>query len=390
MSTSRPGFYTTRPPPSKTRRISLSATGRFCSSTRTALPATLTRRLWSGCASAIRPVCVPRRANRKPRMKAVVCEAFGGPEVLALREIPDPPPPGAGEVQVRIGARGAQYVGVLMLAGKYEFRAEPPFIPGREAAGEVVARGPGVTRFNLGDRVMSRHRLGAFAELGNAGAENCDLIPGGMSLAEAAVFRGAYSTAYHALLQRGRLTAGDRVLIHGAAGGIGIPAIQLAKTFGAEVIATASTDEKRSVCLEEGADHAIDYQTGFRDKVMELTGGRGVDIIYDPVNGPTFEESLRCLAWGGRILILGFLGGAPALARTNYLLIKGIEAIGVRIGGLNEAHPEIAAANTKALLELAAQGKLKPRIWRSFPLAQAATAVQSLIDRKVIGKVVLV
>jgi NADPH2:quinone reductase len=323
-------------------------------------------------------------------MKAVVCEAFGGPEVLALREIPDPPPPGAGEVQVRIGARGAQYVDVLMLAGKYQFRPEPPFIPGSEAAGDVVAVGPDVTRFSIGDRVMSRHRLGAFAELGNAGAENCDLIPRGMSLAGAAVFRGAYSTAYHALLQRGRLTAGDRVLIHGAAGGIGIPAIQLAKLFGAEVIATASTEEKRAVCLAEGADHAIDYQTGFRDKVMELTGGRGVDIIYDPVNGPAFEESLRCLAWGGRILILGFLGGAPALARTNYLLIKGIEAIGVRIGGLTEAQPEIAAANAKALLELAAQGKLKPRIWRSFPLAQAANAVQSLIDRKVIGKVVLV
>jgi NADPH2:quinone reductase len=323
-------------------------------------------------------------------VKAVVCEAFGGPEVLARREIPDPPPPGAGEVQVRIGARGAQYVDVLMLAGKYQFRPEPPFIPGSEAAGDVVAVGPDVTRFSIGDRVMSRHRLGAFAELGNAGAENCDLIPGGMSLEEAAVFRGAYSTAYHALLQRGRLTAGDRVLIHGAAGGIGIPAIQLAKLFGAEVIATASTEEKRAVCLAEGADHAIDYQTGFRDKVMELTGGRGVDIIYDPVNGPAFEESLRCLAWGGRILILGFLGGAPALARTNYLLIKGIEAIGVRIGGLTEAQPEIAAANAKALLELAAQGKLKPRIWRSFPLAQAANAVQSLIDRKVIGKVVLV
>ena len=186
------------------------------------------------------------------------------------------------------------------------------------------------------------------------------------------------------------LSPRQKVLIHGAAGGIGIPAIQLAKTLGAEVIATASTEEKRSVCLAEGADHAIDYQGGFRDKVMELTGGRGVDIIYDPVNGPTFEESLRCLAWGGRVLILGFLGGAPALARTNYLLIKGIEAIGVRIGGLNEAQPEIAAANTKALLELAAQGKLKPRIWRSFPLERAAEAVQALIDREVIGKVVLV
>jgi NADPH2:quinone reductase len=277
-----------------------------------------------------------------------------------------------------------------MLAGKYQFRPEPPFIPGSEGAGEVVAVGPGVTDFKPGDRVMSRHRLGGFAQLGNAKAEDCDLIPPAMSLEAAAVFRNVYHTAYHALLQRGRLKAGDWVLIHGAAGGIGLPAIQIAKLYGAEVIATASTEEKRAVCLEEGADHAIDYQAGFRDKVMELTGGRGVDIIYDPVNGPTFEESLRCLAWGGRILILGFLGGAPALARTNYLLIKGIEAIGVRIGGLSEAHPEIAAANIETLVELAGQGKLKPRIWRRFPLEAAADAIQALIDRKVIGKAVLV
>jgi NADPH2:quinone reductase len=323
-------------------------------------------------------------------MRAVVCEAFGGPEVLALREVPDPPPPGPGELQVRIQARGVQYVDVLMLAGKYQFRPEPPFIPGSEGAGEVVAVGPGVTGFKPGDRVMSRHRLGGFAQLGNSKAEDCDLIPSGMSLEEAAVFRNVYHTAYHALLQRGRLKAGDWVLIHGAAGGIGLPAVQIAKLYGANVIATASTEEKRKVCLEEGADQAIGYEAGFRDKVIELTGGRGVDIVYDPINGPTFEESLRCLAWGGRILILGFLGGAPALARTNYLLIKGIEAIGVRIGGLSEAHPEIAAANIKTLVELAGQGKLQPRIWRRFPLEAAADAMQSLIDRKVIGKAVLV
>ncbi len=323
-------------------------------------------------------------------MKAVVCEAFGGPEVLALREVPDPPPPGPGELQVRIAARGVQYVDVLMLAGKYQFRPEPPFIPGGEGAGAVVAVGSGVAGFKPGDRVMSRHRLGAFAELGNSKAEDCDIVPSAMSLEQAAVFRGAYHTAYHALLQRGRLKAGEWVVIHGAAGGIGLPAIQLSKLYGARVIATASTEEKRAVCLEEGADHAIDYQGGFRDQVMELTGGRGVDIIYDPVNGPTFEESLRCLAWGGRILILGFLGGAPALARTNYLLIKGIEAIGVRIGGLSEAHPEIAAANIETLVGLAAQGELKPRIWRRFPLERADDAVQALIDREVIGKTVLV
>jgi NADPH2:quinone reductase len=323
-------------------------------------------------------------------MRAVICEAFGGPEVLAVRDVPNPPLPGPGELQVRIQARGVQYVDVLMLAGKYQFRPEPPFIPGSEGAGEVVTVGSGVIGFKIGDRVMSRHRLGAFAELGNSKAEDCDLVPSGMSLEEAAVFRGAYHTAYHALLQRGRLKEGEWVLIHGAAGGIGLPAIQIAKLYGAHVIATASTEEKRSVCLEEGADHAIDYQGGFRDKVMDLTGGRGVDIVYDPVNGPIFEESLRCLAWSGRILILGFLGGAPALARTNYLLIKGVEAIGVRIGGLSEAHPEIAAANIKTLVDLAAQGKLKPRIWRRLPLQRAADAAQALIDRQVIGKAVLV
>jgi NADPH:quinone reductase len=323
-------------------------------------------------------------------MKAVLCEKFGGPEALAWRQLPDPPPPGAGEVQLRLQARGVQYVDVLMLAGKYQFRPEPPFVPGGEGAGEVVALGPGVTRFGIGDLVMSRHRLGAFAELANALAADCEPIPPALSLDEAAVFRAAYTTAYHALLQRGRLKAGDRVLIRGAAGGIGVPAIQIAKLHGAEVIAAASTDEKRAICIAEGADHAVDEAPGFRDRVLTLTHGRGVDIIYDPVNGPGFEESLRCLAWGGRILILGFLGGAPALARTNYLLIKGIEAIGVRIGGLHENHPEIAAANIAALLDLAAQGRLKPRLWRSFPLARAGEAVQALIDRAVIGKAVLV
>ncbi|HUC72694.1 MAG TPA: NADPH:quinone oxidoreductase family protein [Stellaceae bacterium] len=322
-------------------------------------------------------------------MKAVVCEAFGGPEVLSLREVPDPPPPGLGEVQVRITARGVQYVDVLMLAGKYQFRPEPPFIPGSEGAGEVVAAGPGVVSLRPGDKVMCRQRLGAFAECSNVKAEDCDLVPATMSLDEAAVFRNVYHTAYHALLQRGRLKAGERVLIHGAAGGIGLPAVQIAKLYGAQVIATASTDEKRAVCLEEGADYAIPYHDGFRDKVMELTQGRGLDIVYDPVNGPIFEESLRCLAWSGRILILGFLGGAPAAARTNYLLIKGIEAIGVRIGGLNEAHPEIALANLKTLIGLAAERKLKPRIWRRYPLAQASDAIQALIDRAVIGKAVL-
>jgi NADPH2:quinone reductase len=323
-------------------------------------------------------------------MKAIVCEAFGGPEVLAWRDLPDPPPPAAGQLQVRLLARGAQYVDVLMLTGKYQFRPEPPFIPGGEAAGEIVAIGPGVTGFTVGQQVMTRHSPGSFCTLANATASACDLIPAALTLEEAAVFRGAYHTAYHALLQKGRLKAGDWVLIHGAAGGIGIPAIQIAKLFGARVIATASTEEKRAACLAEGADHAIDYRGGFRDQVKALTGGKGADIVYDPIGAEVFDESMRCLNWGARILILGFLGGAPALAKTNHLLIKGAEAVGVRIGGVSEFQPELAAANMRALLQLAAEGKLKPRISHRFPLERAADAIQAIIDRKVIGKAVLV
>ncbi|HUB12955.1 MAG TPA: NADPH:quinone oxidoreductase family protein [Acetobacteraceae bacterium] len=323
-------------------------------------------------------------------MRAIVCEAFGGPEVLALREVPDPPPPGPGEVAVRIRARGVQYVDVLMLAGKYQFRPEPPFIPGGEAAGEVVAAGAGVANFQPGDRVMSRHTLGAFAELGNAKAELCDKVPEGMSLEAAGGFRGAYGTAYHALVQRGRLRAGEWVLVHGAAGGIGIAAIQVAKLLGGKVIATASSDEKRAACLEEGADHAIGYAGGFVDAVKELTGGRGVDIVYDPIGAQVTEESLRCLAWCGRLLILGFLGGGPTNIRSNYLLIKGIDAIGVRIGGLNEAAPELAIANMRELTKLAGEGKLRSRISHRLPLERAAEALQAVIERKVIGKAVLV
>jgi NADPH2:quinone reductase len=323
-------------------------------------------------------------------MKAILCEAFGGPEALAWREVPDPPPPGEGEVQLRLRARGVQYVDVLMIAGKYQFRPDPPFVPGGEAAGEVIAVGPGVTPWKPGDVVMSRHRPGAFAERANARAKDCSAVPAGMSLEAAAVFTAAYHTAYHALLQKGRMKAGDRVLIHGAAGGIGLAAIQVAKLFGAFVIATASTEEKRAACLEEGADHAIDYRGGFRDRVKDLTAGRGVDIVYDPIGAEVFEESLRAVGWGGRILILGFLGGAPALARTNHLLIKGAEAVGVRLGGLMENEPEVAAANLRTLLDLAAAGKLRPRISHRFPLERAPDAIRALIDREVVGKAVLV
>lgn len=323
-------------------------------------------------------------------MKAAVCVAFGGPEVLHLRELPDPPPPGPGDVQVRIRACGVQFVDVLMLAGKYQVRPEPPFVPGIDAAGEIVAVGPGVTAFQPGDRVMSRHRIGAFAELGNAAAEYCNRLPAALSFEAAAGFRSAYHTAYYALLQRGRMQAGDWVLIHGAAGGIGLAAVQIAKLFGANVIAAASSDEKRAACLAEGADYALDYREGLRDRVKQLTGERGgVDIVYDPVGAAVVEESLRSLAWGGRLLVLGFAGGAPATVRTNYLLIKGIDILGVRVSGLPEHEPERGHANMRLLVALAGEGKLRPRIWRRFPLDRADAAIRAVIERQVIGKAVL-
>ena len=323
-------------------------------------------------------------------MRAVVCEQFGGPELLRLRELPDPPPPGNGEVQVRIAARGVQYPDVLMIAGTYQTRREPPFIPGGEAAGEIIAVGPGVTGFEPGDAVMSRHPGGAFCELVNASASACNKVPAGMALDEAAVFPGAYTTSYYALLQRGRMQPGEWVLIHGAAGGIGIAAIQVAKLFGAQVIATAATEEKRQVCLAQGADHAIDYHGRFRDTVKELTGGRGVDIVYDPLGAEVFDESTRCLApWGARLLILGFLAGPPAQAKTNHLLVKGADALGVWIGGLAMHEPEQWAANLRELLRLAGEGKLRPYISHRFPLEQAADAVQAVIGRRIIGKGVI-
>ncbi|MGH7155017.1 MAG: zinc-binding dehydrogenase, partial [Acetobacteraceae bacterium] len=180
------------------------------------------------------------------------------------------------------------------------------------------------------------------------------------------------------------------VLVHGAAGGIGIAAIQIAQLAGARVIATASTEAKRTACLEEGAEHALDYRSDFIDRVKDLTGGRGVDVVYDPIGAAVTEHSLRCLAYGGRLLILGFLGGGPASIRSNYLLIKGIEAVGVYMGGFQSNQPATFAANTRILLAMAAEGKIRPRISHRFPLEQAAEATQAVINRDVIGKAVLV
>ena len=215
-------------------------------------------------------------------------------------------------------------------------------------------------------------------------------IPQGVTEEQAAAAMLQGMTAHYLSHDSYPLKNGYTALIHAAAGGVGLLLVQMAHNIGARVIATASTEAKRAACLEEGADHAIDYAGGFVDAVKALTGGLGVDIVYDPIGGKVGEDSLRCLAWGGRLLILGFLGGGPSTIRSNYLLIKGIDAVGVRIGGLNEANPALAAANMKTLVELAGAGKLRPRISHRFRLDQAAEALRAVIDRSVIGKAVLV
>lgn len=329
-------------------------------------------------------------------MRAIVCERFGGPEVLALHDDWPEPTPGAGEVKVKIEARSVQYVDVLMAAGKYQFRPEPPFVPGGEAAGEIVELGAGVTGLKVGDKVMSRHQPGSFAEFGVCPIAEIAPVPKGFSMGQAAGFRSAYATAYHSLVQRAHMQKGETLVVLGAAGGIGLAAIQMGKALGARVIAVSSSEEKQAATLAAGADEAIGYGPPtdgnpgrFRERIKELTDGKGADVFWDPLGGWAFEECTRCINWGGRILILGFLAGAPALAKTNHLLIKGASAVGCRLGGLNDYEPDVAAANIDALVKLAETGVLSPVVSKTLPLEAASEAMQLLIDRKAIGKVVL-
>jgi NADPH2:quinone reductase len=318
-------------------------------------------------------------------MKAVFCEQLGAPETLVVREVQSPTP-GAGEVKVGLRARGVSYVDVLQIAGQYQVKRNLPFIPGSEAAGVVLETGPGVETVHPGDHVLVP---GGFAEETVVAAQHVTPLPDAVSFEAAAAFKSSYMTAYYGL-QRGRLQAGEVLLVHGAAGGVGLAAVDMGKLLGATVIATASTEEKLAVCKHLGADHVINYTQGFRDQVLELTHGRGADVIYDPVGGDVFDESMRCVAPFGRILIIGFTGGRPALAKTNHLLIKDAEAIGFTIGALSRHDPAWAQRNFTILLGWLAAGRITPYVSHRLPLEQAADALKLIINRKVIGKAVLV
>jgi NADPH2:quinone reductase len=318
-------------------------------------------------------------------MKAVFCERLGTPDDLVVREIDPPGAPGPGQLKVALRARGVAFTDVLMIAGEYQIKPAVPFIVGGEGAGEVLAVGEGVTGFAVGDRVLCP---GGCVEQVLVAAERATLLPPTVPFDAAAAFRANYATALYGM-QRARLQGGETLLVHGAAGGVGLAAVDIGKLMGATVIATASTAEKRAIALQMGADHVIDYTTGFREAVKALTGGHGADVIYDPVGGDVFDESMRCIAPFGRILIVGFTSGRPALAKTNHLLIKDAEVIGYTVGALQRHDPAWAARNSRILLGWLASGRINPYISHRLPLDETAAALNLIKRRQVIGKAIL-
>ncbi len=319
-------------------------------------------------------------------MKAVYCVKLGTPDDLVVRDIPEPAAPAEGQVKVAIEARGVAFADTLMIAGEYQVKPPLPFIVGGEGAGRVIEVGAGVTDLRVGDAVLTS---AGCVEQVNVAAARVTRLPAGVNLEAAASFRSNYATAYYAM-QRAHLQAGETLLVHGAAGGVGLAAVDIGKLYGATVIGTAGTDAKLEIVRQLGADHVINYTRGFRDAVKELTGGRGADVIYDPVGGDVFDESMRCIAPFGRILIVGFTSGRAAVAKTNHLLIKDASVIGFTVGGLQRADPAWAKRNNEILLGWLASGRINPYISHRVPLERTADALKLIIDRQVIGKAIVI
>jgi NADPH2:quinone reductase len=298
-------------------------------------------------------------------------------------------PLAAGQVRVAIRAAGINFPDILMAAGEYQLKPELPFTPGVEAAGDVVEVDCAVKEVSVGDRVIVKMRHGAYTEQAVVAASQLTPLPKAVDYAEGATFLAAHGTAYHALVDRGQLQAGEVLLVHGAGGGVGLAAVEMGKMLGATVIAAASSEDKLAVAQARGADHLVLYaREPFRDAVKRITDGRGADVVFDPVGGAVFEDSVRCIAWGARLLVVGFTGGI-GLARTNLLLIKGASVLGVRAGEAVRKNPALGEIRLKALLDWAEQGKIRPNISHRLPLEEFAQAMRLLIDRKAIGRVAL-
>ena len=320
--------------------------------------------------------------------RAVVCRELGPPERLRLETFA-PAHLAPGEVRVAVHAAGINFPDILMAAGEYQLKPELPFTPGVEAAGEVTEVN-GAAGIAVGDKVIVKMRHGAYTDEAVVAPSQLTPLPSTFDYAEGATFLAAHGTAYHALIDRGQVRPGEVLLVHGAGGGVGLAAVELGKMLGATVIAAASSEEKVGVAQARGADHLVLYpREPFRDAVKRITDGRGADVVFDPVGGEILENSLRCIAWGARILIIGFTGGI-GMARTNLLLIKGASLLGVRAGEAVRRNPGLGAVRIKNLVDWAEAGKIRPHISHRLPLEDYAKAMRLLIERKAIGRVALI
>lgn len=322
-------------------------------------------------------------------MRALVVERLAAEYAgCVVKDIPTPEPK-AGEVLVQVKAGAVNFPDLMQTRGEHQHKPEVPFVPGMELAGEIVALGGGVTGWAVGDAVAGGAR-GAFAEYAAVPAAALHRKPASLSFGQAAGYPVAYLTAYVALVRRAQVQPGEWVLVHGAAGGVGLACVDMAKRLGCKVIAASASDDKLAIISREYApDAVVNVSHGFKDRVKEITGGRGADVIYDPVGGDVFDESVRCIAFDGRILSIGFTSGRLPVLPVNYALIKGFSVMGVRAGEYGRHFPAKGAENVAAIWKMADEGQVKPRVDREFPLDGWREAFDTLADRKVVGKTII-
>ena len=327
-------------------------------------------------------------------MRAVAVHALHDRDAVKITDMPEPEA-GPGEILVEIAAATVNFPDILMMEGKYQYRPDPPFILGKDAAGTVSAIGEGVTDWSVGDRAMCYVNAGAFAEKAAVSVSNAFKVPDGVSLEDAAAMGLVYPTAYCALVTRGGLKAGESVMVTGAAGGVGMATVDVAKALGAsQVLAAVSTPEKDEAAMAAGADAVIDtgnldHKDAIRDQVYAVTGGKGVDMCVDVVGGDVFDGAVRALSWGGRIMVVGFTAGRIPQLGVNYPLLKNIAIIGSPVAQYYEQRPDIMHETQDELYKMVADGKLKPHIMATWPMDEFAEALRVVEDRQVIGKVLL-
>ncbi|MFZ6726023.1 NADPH:quinone oxidoreductase family protein [Undibacterium sp. MH2W] len=322
-------------------------------------------------------------------MKAAVCKAWGIPDTLEIMELPELTP-GPGQVGIQVKAAGVNFPDVLIIQNKYQFKPELPFSPGSELSGEVFAVGEGVTHLKQGDKVIAFIGHGAFAQQVVAPASAVMPMPPGMDFDTAAAITLTYGTSHHAIVDRAQLKAGETMLVLGAAGGVGLAAIEIGKALGAKVIAAASTDEKLEICRQHGADVLINYSSAdLREAIKTATDGKGPDVIYDPVGGIYAEPAFRSIAWRGRYLVVGFANGDIPKLPLNLMLLKGASLVGVFWGEFAKREPKNNLAAMKELLGWLHAGKIKPHISKTYALSETASALNDLAARKVTGKIVI-